>query len=250
MVPRTKFLQSTSSSSEIHSQKYDFRCTSRQTEHSERRFHRNLEALDTASPSSCCELDFFLKTGLLTGEAASQREAVGGLTQKLAKAEAHENSLENELHRLTLQLTEKSLLLDVLQREKEQAAVRVKELEAALQAERESGSRAAARQEAAQERLAQAHSDAMLLRQQLEEAQNKGSAKERAVTDAQERFSDILSKLRSDCEERVQLLEERNKELAKKAADLCEKMYKLEEEKNDREVRHPSTSLLKVLSIL
>ncbi|KAF6716563.1 Ankyrin repeat domain-containing protein 26 [Oryzias melastigma] len=171
----------------------------------------------------------------IRGEAASQREAVGGLTQKLAKAEAHENSLENELHRLTLQLTEKSLLLDVLQREKEQAAVRVKELEAALQAERESGSRAAARQEAAQERLAQAHSDAMLLRQQLEEAQNKGSAKERAVTDAQERFSDILSKLRSDCEERVQLLEERNKELAKKAADLCEKMYKLEEEKNDRE---------------
>uniref|UniRef100_H2L8Z6 CCDC144C-like coiled-coil domain-containing protein n=1 Tax=Oryzias latipes TaxID=8090 RepID=H2L8Z6_ORYLA len=138
------------------------------------------------------------------------------LSQKLAKAEAHENSLENELHRVTLQLTEKSLLLDVLQREKEQAAARVKELEAALQAERESGSRAAARQEAAQERLAQAQSDAMLLRQQLEEAQNKGSAKERAVTDAQERFSDILSKLRSDCEERVQLVEDRNKELASK----------------------------------
>ncbi|XP_078787856.1 ankyrin repeat domain-containing protein 26 isoform X13 [Oryzias latipes] len=171
----------------------------------------------------------------LKGEAASQRDAVGSLSQKLAKAEAHENSLENELHRVTLQLTEKSLLLDVLQREKEQAAARVKELEAALQAERESGSRAAARQEAAQERLAQAQSDAMLLRQQLEEAQNKGSAKERAVTDAQERFSDILSKLRSDCEERVQLVEDRNKELASKAADLCDKIYKLEEEKSDRE---------------
>lgn len=172
-----------------------------------------------------------------TGEAASQREAVSSLSQKLAKAEARGNSMENEVHRATLQLTEKGLLLEVLQREKDQAALRVKELETTLQAERELVSRAGARQEAAQERLAQAQSEGMLLRQQLEEAQNKGVAKERAVTDAQERFSDILSKLRSDCEERVQLVEERNKELASKAADLRDQIYKLEEEKNEREVR-------------
>ncbi|XP_072242367.1 ankyrin repeat domain-containing protein 26 [Leuresthes tenuis] len=171
----------------------------------------------------------------LTGEAASQREAVSSLSQKLAKAEARANSLENEVHRVTLQLTEKGLLLDVLQRERDQGAARAKELEGALQAERELGSRAGARQEATQERLAQAQSEAMLLRQQLEEAQNKGVAKERAVTDAQERFSDILSKLRSDCEERNQLVEERNKELANKAADLRDQIYKLEEEKNERE---------------
>ncbi|XP_042352084.1 ankyrin repeat domain-containing protein 26 isoform X3 [Plectropomus leopardus] len=171
----------------------------------------------------------------LTGETASHREAVSGLSQKLAKAETRANSLENEVHRATLQLTEKGLLLEVLQREKEQAAARVKELETALQAEREVVSRAGARQEATQERLAQTQSEGMLLRQQLEEAQNKGVAKERAVTDAQERFSDILSKLRSDCEERVQLVEERNKELASKAADLRDQVYKLEEEKNERE---------------
>uniref|UniRef100_A0A3Q3ABK4 CCDC144C-like coiled-coil domain-containing protein n=1 Tax=Kryptolebias marmoratus TaxID=37003 RepID=A0A3Q3ABK4_KRYMA len=168
---------------------------------------------------------------------ASQREAVSSLSQKLAKAEARANSKENEVHRVTLQLTEKGLLLDVLQREKDQAAARVKEMEAALQEERESASRASARQEAAQERLAHAQSEAMLLQQQLEEAQNKGVAKERAVTDAQERFSDILSKLRSDSEERVQLIEDRNKELASKAADLRDQIYKLEEEKNEREVR-------------
>ncbi|XP_075326448.1 ankyrin repeat domain-containing protein 26 isoform X1 [Odontesthes bonariensis] len=171
----------------------------------------------------------------LTGEAASQREAVSSLSQKLAKAEARANSLENEVHRVTLQLTEKGLLLDVLQRERDQGAARAKELEGTLQAERELVSRAGARQEATHERLAQAQSEAMLLRQQLEEAQNKGVAKERAVTDAQERFSDILSKLRSDCEERVQLVEERNKELASKAADLRDQIYKLEEEKNERE---------------
>ncbi|XP_074490077.1 ankyrin repeat domain-containing protein 26 isoform X2 [Sebastes fasciatus] len=171
----------------------------------------------------------------LTGDAAGQREAVGSLSQKLAKAETRANSMENEVHRATLQLTEKGLLLDVLQREKDQAAVRVKELEASLQAERELSSRAGARQEATQERLAQTQSEGMLLRQQLEEAQNKGVAKEHAVTEAQERFSDLLSKLRSDSEERVQLVEERNKELAGKAADLRDQIYKLEEDKTDRE---------------
>ncbi|XP_059182466.1 ankyrin repeat domain-containing protein 26-like [Centropristis striata] len=171
----------------------------------------------------------------LTGDAASQREAISSLSQKLAKAETRANSMENEVHRATLQLTEKGLLLEVQQREKDQVAVRIKELEAALQAEREQASHAGARQEATQERLAQTQSEGMLLPQQLEEAQNKGVAKERAVTDAQERFSDILSKLRSDCEERVQLVEDWNKELASKAADLRDQIYKLEEDKSERE---------------
>ncbi|XP_075998326.1 ankyrin repeat domain-containing protein 26 isoform X3 [Genypterus blacodes] len=171
----------------------------------------------------------------LTSEAASQRDTVSSLSQNLSKAEAHANSLDNELHRATLQLTEKGLLLDVLQREKDQAAARGKELETTLQAEREQVSRAGARQEATQERLVQAQSESMLLRQQLEEAQNKGVAKERAVTDAQDRFGDMLSKLRSDCDERVQLVEEKSKDLASKAADLREQVYKLEEEKNDKE---------------
>ncbi|XP_029009233.1 ankyrin repeat domain-containing protein 26 isoform X2 [Betta splendens] len=171
----------------------------------------------------------------LTGEVASQREAVSSMSQKLTKEEARANSLENEVHRATLQLTEKGLLLEVLQREKDQAAARVKELDSALQAERESASHARARQDVTQERLAQAQSESMLLRQQLEESQNKGAVKERAVTDAQERFSDQLSKLRSDCEDRVQLIEERNKELASKAADFRGQILKLEEEKGERE---------------
>ncbi|XP_072292130.1 ankyrin repeat domain-containing protein 26 [Eucyclogobius newberryi] len=171
----------------------------------------------------------------LTAESASHREAVSSLTQKLSKAEAQANSLENEVHRGSLQLTEKALLLDVLQKEKEQLVVQVKELDKSLQAQKEVATKTGARHEATQERLAHAQSEGMLLRQQLEEASNKGDAKERAVTDAQERFSDMLSSLRSDCEERVQLMEERNKELASKAADLRDHVYKLEEEKSDRE---------------
>ncbi|XP_028307527.1 ankyrin repeat domain-containing protein 26 isoform X7 [Gouania willdenowi] len=170
-----------------------------------------------------------------TDEMASQREAVTLLSQKLSNAEARANSLENEVHRASLQLTEKGVLLDVLQREKDQAAARLKETETALRAEAELVTRARASQEAMQERLAQTQSEGMLLRQQLEESQNKGSAKEQAVTDAQGLFSDILSKVRSDCEERVQLVEDRNKELVTKVADQRDHIYKLEEEKNDRE---------------
>ncbi|XP_034005356.1 ankyrin repeat domain-containing protein 26 isoform X4 [Trematomus bernacchii] len=190
----------------------------------------------------------------LTGEVANQRESVSSLSQKLSKAETRANSLENEVHRATLQLTEKSLLLDVLQREKDQEAARVKDLEAALQVKEEQVNRAGARQEAAQERLAQTQSESMLLRQQLEESQNKGVAKERAVTDAHDRFSDLLSQLRSDSEERVQLVEERSKELASKAAEFREQLYKNEEQRSEREttLRHLQQELadsLKKLSM-
>ncbi|KAF3855119.1 hypothetical protein F7725_023174 [Dissostichus mawsoni] len=133
-------------------------------------------------------------------------------------------------------------------------AARVKDLEAALQVKEEQVNRAGARQEAAQERLAQTQSESMLLRQQLEESQNKGVAKERAVTDAHDRFSDLLSQLRSDSEERVQLVEERSKELASKAAEFREQLYKNEEQRSEREttLRHLQQELadsLKKLSM-
>uniref|UniRef100_A0A3Q3IZZ4 Uncharacterized protein n=1 Tax=Monopterus albus TaxID=43700 RepID=A0A3Q3IZZ4_MONAL len=73
----------------------------------------------------------------LTDEATSQRETISSLSQKLAAAGTRANSMENKVHQVTQQLTEKGLLLEVLQKEKEQAAVRVKELETALQSKRE-----------------------------------------------------------------------------------------------------------------
>ncbi|XP_054633487.1 ankyrin repeat domain-containing protein 26 isoform X5 [Dunckerocampus dactyliophorus] len=173
----------------------------------------------------------------LSSDASSQNEAISSLSQKLAKAEAHANSMENQAHQATLQLTEKNLLLNTMQRENDQIAARVKDLEATLHAEKELVTRAGARQEATQERLAQAQSEGMLLRQQLEEAQNKGVAKENAVTDAQKSFTDILSKLRSDCEERIQLVQDRNQDLAAKAVELRERIHQLEEEKNDTEAK-------------
>ncbi|XP_066524584.1 ankyrin repeat domain-containing protein 26 [Hoplias malabaricus] len=173
--------------------------------------------------------------GKHTMESSSHRDTVQSLSQKLSKAEARINSLENECHRSALNVAEKGVLLETVVREREQAQTRVKELEAALQSEREQAGCSTAKHEAMQERLAQAQSETALLRQQLEEAHSKGSAKERAVTDAQERFADVLNQLRADGEERVQLMEERSKELAAKNAELREQSYKLEQEKCERE---------------
>ncbi|XP_029104653.1 ankyrin repeat domain-containing protein 26 isoform X2 [Scleropages formosus] len=168
-------------------------------------------------------------------EAAGQRESIQSLSQQLGAAEARANGLENELHRSTLALTERSLLVETAQRERSQAQARVAELEAALQAEREVAERAVARQEATQERLAQTQSETMLLRQQLEDAQNRGVIKERAVTDAQERFGELLSKLRADCEERVRMAEDWSKEQVAKSSELQEQLSRQEQEKTERE---------------
>ncbi|MGH0177744.1 UNVERIFIED_CONTAM: hypothetical protein FKN15_017458 [Acipenser sinensis] len=171
-----------------------------------------------------------------THETTSLRDSINSLSQQLSKAEAKANSLENECHRATLSHTEKSLQLESMQREREQAQSRLKELEGLLQAEKEQASKSSVRQESMQERMAQAQSENILLRQQLEEAQNKGIIKERAVSDVQDRFSDILTNLRADSEGRVQIMEERNKELMAKNVELREQVYGHQNEKAEREV--------------
>ncbi|KAF4094797.1 ankyrin repeat domain-containing protein 26 isoform X3 [Onychostoma macrolepis] len=168
-------------------------------------------------------------------ESSNQRDTIQSLSQKLSKAEARANSLENECHRNALTAAEKGVLLETLAREKDQALAKLKELEATVLSEREQASRAGAKQEAMQERLAQAQSENALLRQQLEEALNKGSAKDKAVTDVHQNFAEMLNQLRADGEERVHLVEERSKELAKTNSELREQNYKQEQEKAERE---------------
>ncbi|MGH0175067.1 UNVERIFIED_CONTAM: hypothetical protein FKN15_069735 [Acipenser sinensis] len=170
-----------------------------------------------------------------THETTSLRDSINSLSQQLSKVEAKANSLENECHRATLSHTEKSLMLESMQREREQALSRLKELEGLLQAEKEQASKSSVRQESMQERMAQAQSENIILRQQLEEAQNKGIIKERAVSDVHDRFSDILTNLRADSEGRVQIVEERNKELMAKNIELREQVYGHQNEKAERE---------------
>ncbi|XP_075349468.1 ankyrin repeat domain-containing protein 26 isoform X2 [Mycteria americana] len=163
------------------------------------------------------------------------RETNKSLSQQLSKAESKGNSLENELHQLKQMLREKTLLLEMTQKELSQAQCQAKECDHARQLEKDQVSKLIIKQESMQERLAQLQSENLLLRQQLEDMQNKGIIKEKVVNDVQDRFNDIFNKLRADTEKQVYLVEERNKELNAKCTDLREQVFKYETDKVERE---------------
>ncbi|XP_075003173.1 ankyrin repeat domain-containing protein 26 isoform X3 [Calonectris borealis] len=163
------------------------------------------------------------------------RETNKSLSQQLSKAESKANSLENELHQLKQMLREKTLLLEMTQKELSQAQCQAKECDHARQLEKDQVSKFIIKQESMQERLAQLQSENILLRQQLEDMQNKGIIKEKVVNDVQDRFNDIFNKLRADTEKQVYLVEERNKELNAKCTDLREQVFKYETDKVERE---------------
>uniref|UniRef100_A0A8B9IG85 Ankyrin repeat domain-containing protein 26 n=1 Tax=Anser cygnoides TaxID=8845 RepID=A0A8B9IG85_ANSCY len=163
------------------------------------------------------------------------RETNKSLSQQLSKAESKANSLENELHQLKQTLREKTLLLEMTQKELSQAQCQAKESDHARQLEKDQVSKFMIKQESMQERLAQLQSENLLLRQQLEDMQNKGIIKEKVVNDVQDRFNDIFNKLRADTEKQVYLMEERNKELKTKCTDLREQVFKYEADKVERE---------------
>ncbi|OPJ68717.1 ankyrin repeat domain-containing protein 26 isoform C [Patagioenas fasciata monilis] len=163
------------------------------------------------------------------------QETNQSLSQQLSKAESKANSLENELHQLKQTLREKTLLLEMTQKELSQAQSQAKECDHARQLEKDQVNKFIIKQESMQERLAHFQSENLLLRQQLEDMQNKGILKEKVVNDMQDRFNDIFNKLRADTEKQVYLVEERNKELNAKCTDLREQVFKYETDKVERE---------------
>ncbi|XP_074871091.1 ankyrin repeat domain-containing protein 26 isoform X3 [Carettochelys insculpta] len=168
-------------------------------------------------------------------DLSSLRDTNNSLSQQLSKFETKANSLENELYHVTHTLREKTLLLEATQRELNHAQCQAKEHEHARQIEKDQISKYIVKQESMQERLAQLQSENVLLRQQLEDTQNKGIIKEKVVSDVQDKFSDIFSKLRADTEKQVHVMEERNKELITKCNNLREQVFKYETEKLERE---------------
>ena len=76
----------------------------------------------------------------------------------------------------------------------------------------------------------------MLLRQQLDDAQNRADSKEKIVISARDQFQEILRKLQAEREKQGLMLEERNKELIQERNHLKERMYQYKNEKAEREV--------------
>ncbi|KAG8439815.1 hypothetical protein GDO86_005833 [Hymenochirus boettgeri] len=171
----------------------------------------------------------------LNHELSNIRENNHSLSQQLSRAEAKYNSIENEFHKTVLGLQEKTIFSESIQRELTQAHGRIKDLEHTLQLEKDHINKSTVKQESLQERLAQIQSENTLLRHQIEDVQNKGIIKDKTVSDVQDRFTEIINKLRADAERQVQIIEERNKDLVIKCNELREQLYKHETEKVERE---------------
>ncbi|XP_027692320.1 LOW QUALITY PROTEIN: ankyrin repeat domain-containing protein 26-like, partial [Vombatus ursinus] len=171
----------------------------------------------------------------LNYDLSSLREKNGVLSQELSKAESKANSLENELYRVRDSLREKTVILESTQRELNQAQYKAKELEETNQMKMKKLNKYVIKQESIQERLAQIQSENILLRQQLEDAQNKGILKEKVLSDAQVQFIDLFNKLCADTEKQVLMVQGRNKELIIECKHLREQMCKYENEKAERE---------------
>ncbi|XP_038608211.1 coiled-coil domain-containing protein 144A-like [Tachyglossus aculeatus] len=164
----------------------------------------------------------------LNHDLSNLRDTNGVLSQHLSQAESKANGLENELYRLRDIIREKSLSLESAQRDLQQTQCQAKELERVCQNEKAQMTKFTVKQESMSERLAQLQSENALLRQQLDDAQNKGIIQDKVVSDVQVLFRDIVDKLHAESDKQILLVEERNKELTSKCSHLREQLYRNE----------------------
>nr|XP_027803724.2 ankyrin repeat domain-containing protein 26 [Marmota flaviventris] len=157
------------------------------------------------------------------------------LSQQLSKAERKFNSLEIELHHTKDALREKTLVLEQVQRDLNQTQGQMKEIECMYQNEQCKVNKYVGKQESLEERLSQLQSENTLLRQQLDDAQNKADNKEKTVINIQDQFHDIVKKLQAESKKQNLMLEDRNKELINECNHLKERLYQYENEKAERE---------------
>ncbi|XP_062067126.1 ankyrin repeat domain-containing protein 26 isoform X2 [Lepus europaeus] len=169
-------------------------------------------------------------------EVSNLKDSNEILSQQLSKAEREFNSLEIKLHHTRDALREKTLALECVQRDLSHTQCQMKEMEHMYQKEQGKVNKYIGKQESVKERLSQLQSENMLLRQQLDDAENKVEGKDKTVISIQGQFHDIVKQLQAESEKQSQRLEDRNKELTSECSHLKERLYQYENEKTEREV--------------
>ncbi|XP_055401340.1 ankyrin repeat domain-containing protein 26-like [Bubalus kerabau] len=161
------------------------------------------------------------------------------LSQQLSKVKNKFDQLKIKLHQTTDDLREKTLMLERVQRDLCQAQCQKQVIEHMFN-EQCKVNEYLGKQESLEERLSQLQSENMLLRQQLDDAQNRANSNEKIVISIRDQFQQILRKLQAEREKQGLMLEERNKELINRWKHVQERMRQYENEKAEGEalVRH------------
>ena len=127
-------------------------------------------------------------------------------------------------------------MLERVQRDLRQAECQKQETEHMYQNEQGKVNKYLGKQDSLEETLSQLQSENMLLRQQLDDEQNRADSKDKTIISIQDQFQQIVRKLHAENEKQGLILEERNKELIQERNHLKERMYQYENEKTEREV--------------
>ncbi|XP_045018511.1 ankyrin repeat domain-containing protein 26 [Bubalus bubalis] len=161
------------------------------------------------------------------------------LSQQLSKVKNKFDQLKIKLHQTTDDLREKTLMLERVQRDLCQAQCQKQVIEHMFN-EQCKVNEYLGKQESLEERLSQLQSENTLLRQQLDDAQNRANSNEKIVISIRDQFQQILRKLQAEREKQGLMLEERNKELINRWKHVQERMRQYENEKAEGEalVRH------------
>ncbi|XP_043740899.1 ankyrin repeat domain-containing protein 26-like isoform X1 [Cervus elaphus] len=157
------------------------------------------------------------------------------LSQQLSKVENKFNKLKIKLHQTRDDLREKTLMLERVQRDLRQAECQKQDIGHMYQNEQGKVKEYLGKQESLEERLSQLQSENMLLRQQLNNAQNRADSKEKTVISIQDQFQQIVKNLHAEHEKQDLMLEERSKDLSNKLNHLEERMCQYENEKAERQ---------------
>ncbi|XP_045018654.1 ankyrin repeat domain-containing protein 62 isoform X2 [Bubalus bubalis] len=156
------------------------------------------------------------------------------LSQQLSTVESKFNKLKIKLHHTRDDLREKTLMLEHVQRDLNQAECQKQDIEHVYRNQQGKVNTYLGKQESL-ERLSQLQSENMLLRQQLDDVRNRADSREKTVISIQDQFQQIMRKLQAEREKQGVMLEERNKELVKERNHLKERMCQYENEKAEGE---------------
>ncbi|KAB0346119.1 hypothetical protein FD755_024236 [Muntiacus reevesi] len=157
-------------------------------------------------------------------------------SQQLPEVESKFSKLKMKPRQIRDDLRGKTLMLECVQRDLRQAECQKQEIEHMDQKEQDKVNENLGKQESLEERLPQLQSENMLLRQHLDDAQNKADSKEKTVISIQDQFQQMVRKLHAESEKQRLMLEETNKELINKCNHLEERMCQYENEEAEGEV--------------